>query len=212
MPSISSPPVRSLGTRWMLFVDGENFAKRGAAVLADAHVDPIEGRYWRRDVFLWLPRHLWSTTERMTSLATADLIRGYYYTSTPGDETARLAVRDQLREVGFDGEVFRQPPRGSGRSSKGVDIALTTELLGHAYQGNFDIAVLAAGDADYVPLIEAVKRLGKRVYLLAFADGLSASLPRVADWYSDPSNILVESWRKAIESHKNGSMPELSQP
>jgi uncharacterized LabA/DUF88 family protein len=196
----------------MLFVDGENFAKRGAAVLEAAQVEPVEGRYWRKDVFLWLPRYLWGSSERLTSLASADLIRGYYYTSTPGDESARTVVRDQLRNVGFDGAVFHQPPRNSGRSSKGVDIALTTELLGHAHLGNFDIAVLAAGDGDYVPLIEAVKRLGKRVYLLGFEDGLSPALPRVADWYSDPSEALIESWKKALVMHKNGNLPELSQP
>lgn len=46
-----------------------------------------------------------------------------------------------------------------------MDISLATDLLGHATADQFDLAVLVAGDADYIPLIEAVKRLGKRVWV-----------------------------------------------
>lgn len=181
--------------RWMLFVDGENLAKRGQEALQAAGVEPQPGRWWERDVFLWLPRYLWTTTDRLMGLPVTDLIRGHYYTSIAGDESQRTRVRDLLREAGFDGEVFRRPTEKSGRSTKGVDIALTTEMLSHAFQGNFDTAVIAAGDGDYVPLIEAVKRQGKRVHVMAFASGLSPELPRVADWYGDPSDVFVREWR-----------------
>ena len=40
---------------WTLFVDGENFTKRGQGVLKEAGHSPIDGPFWRRDVFLWLP-------------------------------------------------------------------------------------------------------------------------------------------------------------
>jgi len=47
-------------------------------------------------------------------------------------------------------------------------------MLSHAFLNNYDVATLIAGDADYVPLVEEVKRLGKVVYVLFFvSNGLS---------------------------------------
>ena len=34
------------------------------------------------------------------------------------------------------------------RRSKGVDIILTKDMLSHAFPGNFDAALLVAGDGD----------------------------------------------------------------
>jgi uncharacterized LabA/DUF88 family protein len=48
------------------------------------------------------------------------------------------------------------------------EIALTTDMLSHGYRTNYDVAVLFAGDGDYVPLVEEVKRLGKVVYIMFF--------------------------------------------
>ena len=43
--------------------------------------------------------------------------------------------------------------------AKGVDIALTKDLLSHAFLDNYDAVVLVAGDGDYVPVVEELKRL-----------------------------------------------------
>ena len=47
---------------------------------------------------------------------------------------------------------------------KGVDIALTKEMLVNALHQNFDIGFLFAGDKDYVSLVSEVKRYGPRVW------------------------------------------------
>jgi uncharacterized LabA/DUF88 family protein len=62
--------------------------------------------------------------------------------------------------------VFKKDKQG--RKTKGVDITLTRDMLSHAFRGNYDVARLIAGDGDYLPLIEEVKRLGKRVQVCFF--------------------------------------------
>ena len=46
---------------------------------------------------------------------------------------------------------------------KGVDAALVTDLLSHAWQRSYDVAVLVSGDADYVPAVEYVQAQGLKV-------------------------------------------------
>jgi uncharacterized LabA/DUF88 family protein len=41
-------------------------------------------------------------------------------------------------------------------------------MLTHAHKGNYDIAILIAGDDDYGPLVKAVKDTGCRVVLWFF--------------------------------------------
>lgn len=63
-----------------------------------------------------------------------------------------------------------------------MDIALTTDFLWNAFQDNYDVAVLFAGDGDYVPMANAVKRLGKVVYLAFFyTSGLASALRLTSD-------------------------------
>jgi uncharacterized LabA/DUF88 family protein len=68
-----------------------------------------------------------------------------------------------------------------GKRSKRVDITLASELLTHVHRRNMDIAVLVAGDEDYVPLVESVKSEGCRVVLWFFKEGLSTNLELAVD-------------------------------
>jgi uncharacterized LabA/DUF88 family protein len=52
---------------------------------------------------------------------------------------------------------------------KGVDTLLTVEMMEACLRDSFDVAILFAADEDYVPLVEAVKRDGRRV-VHAFLD------------------------------------------
>ena len=54
--------------------------------------------------------------------------------------------------------------------TKGVDNALTKDLLSNAFLDNYDVAVVITGDADYRPVIQEVERLGKTVCVMAFTD------------------------------------------
>ena len=77
-----------------------------------------------------------------------------------------------------------------------MDIALTKDMLSHAFLGNYGVAVLVAGDGDYVPLIGEVKRLGKRVHLVFFeGEGLNPKLKLASDEFLDVTRQFLERWR-----------------
>ncbi len=157
----SDPHLR----RWMMFVDGENLTIRAQELAEDKNIPLREGPYYSRDVLVWLPKlharkRLIQDTEGVEELQFL-AIRAYYYTSTTGGADVVDSIRRKLWDIGFQPTVFKKPKNRVG--SKGVDIALATDLLSNAYRNNYDAAVLVAGDGDYVPLVGEVKRLGKVV-------------------------------------------------
>jgi NYN domain len=64
---------------------------------------------------------------------------------------------------------------------KKVDVLLAVEMLDNAFRKNMDVAVLIAGDADFVPVIEAVMRLGTWVEVCYHRSGASEELFSAAD-------------------------------
>lgn len=62
-------------------------------------------------------------------------------------------------------------------TEKRVDTRLVAELIQYAANGAFDAAVLVSGDDDFVPAVEAVNALGKRVWVATWSsDELSSDL------------------------------------
>ncbi len=61
-------------------------------------------------------------------------------------------------------------------------------------KNNYDIAILVAGDDDYVPLVRAIKEEGRRIILWFFegSKGLSKALRREADYFFDISWFLLK--------------------
>jgi uncharacterized LabA/DUF88 family protein len=195
--------------RWTLFVDGENFTRRGQDVLSEADLRPVKESAWRKDVFLWLPGVTATTPfispsrfyspyspkdgeppARVAPAAT----RAYYYSSTTSDEPEWTDARLTMRGNGFEPRLFK---RVRGRS-KAVDVALATDVLTLAGEGQYDVAVIFAGDGDYVPVVEAVKRLGRHVVVGFFAakgHGLSDELRIAADDFVDLTPHLIMHWR-----------------
>ena len=124
-----------------------------------------------------------------------------------GDGERIAHVRDCLWNLGFTAQVYK---KAKTRASKGVDIALTTEMLGHAFRNNYDKAVLVAGDADFVSLVEEVKRLGKQVVVWFFSTrhGLSPALKNASDEYFDLSNRFDTMWHTyASNLQLSGTQP-----
>ncbi len=65
---------------------------------------------------------------------------------------------------------------------RGVDIQLTTDLLTHSFKNNYDVAILVAGDSDYVGALQSVKDNGKNVEVALFGkERTSRPLREVAD-------------------------------
>lgn len=163
-----------------MFVDGENLAKRYAAMRGrERQREHVE---FEKDIFVW------------SRYANRDgfpkVIRRHYYTSVPGDSEAKSKIERRLRAVGIEAPRLFHRPR-SGRSKR-VDITLTTEMLTHAHRKNFDMAVLVAGDEDYVPLVEAVKGEGQQLVLWFVEDGLSPKLRDSADHFWNIGEVLFK--------------------
>ncbi len=59
---------------------------------------------------------------------------------------------------------------------KGIDILLVTDMISGAYTNQFQTALLATGDADYVPAVELIKKLKKAVINIHFYSNSAAEL------------------------------------
>jgi uncharacterized LabA/DUF88 family protein len=178
--------------RWMLFVDGENLTIRAQEVAKQQGVDLTEKTQfplYLENIYFW-PAGILPFSQCWVSRAHAPHAaeRSYYYTCTPGDKPAIDAVRDALWTVGFSPVVMHKV---KGARAKGVDISLTKDMLSQAFLDNYDIAVLIAGDGDFIPLVEEVKRLGKRVVVAFWENsGLNDELRRSADEFT-PLRLLM---------------------
>jgi uncharacterized LabA/DUF88 family protein len=188
-------PVDPHLRRWMLFVDGENLTIRAQKLASDKAMSLQEGAEYRKDVFVWFPGL--KATPALTNthdspIKVQDLaIRAYYYTSLIGDEPHVLSIKKALRSLEFHPEVFKKVR--AQEKAKGVDIALAKDFLSHAFLNHYDVAVLVAGDGDYVPLITEVKRLDKIVYVAFFRDyGLSTELHLAADMFFEMEHFFLK--------------------
>ena len=186
--------------RWMLFVDGENFTCRAQQVAKSQNVSLPEGPFHLRDTFIWVPDVLGTravqTTEGLSIPLQPHALRAHYYTSVVGDEEKIRGVKNDLFHIGFTPKVFK---KSKTRGSKAVDIALATDMLSHGYRNNYDVAVLFAGDGDYVPLVEEVKRIGKVVYISFFrGSGLNNELALASDTFMYVDEFFLGKWREYV--------------
>lgn len=183
----------------MIFVDGENLTIRAKSLGQAKSLHYLEGAYYAKDIFIWIPGYQGTEFQLKGKWGASGLeaIRASYYTAVQGDEPKLEAVRESLWALGFEPNVFKKP---AGRPSKGVDITLTKDVLSHAYKDNYDVAMLITGDADYVPVVEEVKRTGKLVCVNFFAgEGLSQELRLAADFVLDLTDEFVDRWNSPTE-------------
>lgn len=163
----------------MLFVDGENLCIRAQESAKEAGKEL--GTRHMPNTYFWPPFQAYvpQSLHQQAGMDIDTTIRSFYYTAVQGDADKLEDVVDAIRQLGFTApRVFRKQ---RGKPSKGVDVQLTIDVLSNAYMENYDVALLVAGDADYVPLIHEVQRLGKRVYLTFIENGLSKNLKNAAD-------------------------------
>lgn len=182
--------------RWMVFVDGENLTARAEALYGGILNDE---RWYICGVFVWLPqfdpRMLW----RVQGWGTEEwAVRAHYYTSVRGDTPRIDSIRKHLRNLGFQPQVFKRD--ADQAKAKGVDIALTKDMLSHAFLNNYDVAVLFAGDGDYLPLVQEVQRLGKLVFLVFFdgaGSGLNEDLQVQCDQFIELNGHFQTQWTRS---------------
>ncbi|HPA47648.1 MAG TPA: cold shock domain-containing protein [bacterium] len=133
-----------------------------------------------------LPRTLADSVAEQMRTSEPDLVRTYLFGSIadnydPRDEDAVRRRRDFYRmlkeEFHYDVEVFtvnyygkrlrpddRDPKDRFEPKEKCVDIALATTALFYAGMPyGYDFAIAVVGDRDFIPVFQAIRRLGKRV-------------------------------------------------
>jgi uncharacterized LabA/DUF88 family protein len=117
------------------------------------------------------------------------IMRTCYYDAEPReasepidpDLTQYWRNLEQTDDVELRFGHLRARTRKSPRQQKGVDVLLAVDLVVGAFNRIFDAAILVAGDADFVPAAEEVKRRGIIVILAAFGPSVSEELARICD-------------------------------
>lgn len=111
-----------------------------------------------------------------------EVIRTYYYDAIV-DEREKEKRQEQtsffsrIRNVPFcTVRLGRLIKTEQDYRQKGVDILMAIDMLTKAYANHYEIAILFAGDGDFVDLVEAVKDAGKRVYGAYFEEHISEDL------------------------------------
>ena len=170
-------PLVMDGARAMVFVDGENLAIRYGELLGGVPPSQAMTDWYRPGVAVWAKE----LSPDPASMNWTRVVRRYYFTSQTGSAEDREATVDWLKTRSID--IPRVFPRNKQRGSKQVDISLCVEMLSHAQLRHYEIAILVAGDEDYVPLVHAVQRSGARVHLWAVSSGLSRKLVRETDHF-----------------------------
>jgi uncharacterized LabA/DUF88 family protein len=191
--------------RWMMFVDGENSLSGAQKSIEELKL--VANAFYYPDSFVWIPRK-GSIRPPLLGLQGefyGNSVRSFYYATAMQNEIPK--VRDALWRIEFQPSVFPRKlrkdsadPEGKRVVSKGVDISLATDLLSNAFNNNFDIALLFAGDADYIPLVEQVKRLGKRLLIVSFSSRLSDDLRLSSDRTYVIDDVFVDQWKIYLAS------------
>ncbi len=166
----------------MVFIDG-SWLYHCRAILRRETGDPDYSVSYRK-----LPQALLSKLRSALAVNDVDLVRVYFFASIPKgytDEDAEVVAGqndfyDRLKEepnyeievigIDFKGRRIRVEDRDRSDSfvprEKQIDVALACSMLYNATLPNaYDVAIALIGDEDYVPVLQHVRRLGKRVMI-----------------------------------------------
>lgn len=147
------------------------FIERQVEAFETASIDPT------REEVLYRIHDPATTSQavRRTHVVEAHFFRGRS-TAEYARETGRLFPERKFEDLLMrSGVVTHYTPFRRGRKEKGVDVWLALEAYERTHLKNFDVVVLIAGDADFVPLVRKLTALGSRVMLVGW------DLERVVD-------------------------------
>lgn len=96
-----------------------------------------------------------------------------------GEEGAYLGFVSSLRDSGYEIREKRPKPRSDGTRKADWDMGIAMEILDQL--DSLDVVVLCSGDGDFVPLVQRLRREGKRVEVAAFRASTDEALVKAAD-------------------------------
>ncbi len=150
----------------MVFVDGSNFLTQLGRTI-EVVVRPEKPK----DACVTVACEIvnWITSRQLSNWR---VIRRYWFGSYQGNDVDEARLRRTLRASHFEPVIFKR----HDNKEKGVDIALTKEVLVNAFADNYELCYLVAGDEDYVVLVNEVKRYGPVIWGAFIREGLSDRL------------------------------------
>lgn len=152
-----TPPYR----RVMIFIDG--------GYLREYLKKKFGNDEFSFDGFRQLTNSLIRSVNWKLGVAQGELIRIYYYDAMveENEREKRQKQRTFFRILSQMDlctiRLGRLVKTEEGYRQKGVDILMAIDVLTKAYENHYEIAILVAGDGDFVNLVKAVKDAGKRV-------------------------------------------------
>ncbi len=176
-----------MAERVMIFIDGSNL------------YHSLKNHFGRTDL------DIGKFTQRL--LARRRLTRIYYYNAKVGfKEEPERYKKQQAFFTGVNAIPYTELRLGRlvynnwpnvPPYEKGTDVQLATDMLTHSFRDNYDVAILVAGDTDFVGALQAVKDTGKHVEVALFGRvGTSWQLRRVADKVIPlNSRLLKDCWK-----------------
>ncbi|MBI2869288.1 MAG: NYN domain-containing protein [Chloroflexi bacterium] len=147
------------------------------------------------------------------------LTRIYYYNAKVGQREEPERYRSQQEffrslknipylELRLGRLVYNNWP-SSPPYEKGIDIQLATDMITHAFKNTYDVAILVAGDNDYVGAIQAVKDYGKHFEVALFGrQGTSRELRQVADRVIQVNSRTLHDCWKSSQARQQQPHPE----
>jgi uncharacterized LabA/DUF88 family protein len=188
--------VREMAERVMIFIDGSNLYHSLKHVFGRTDLDI--GRFCHK------------------LLNRRKLIRIYYYNAKVGLKEEPERYRSQqtffagvnaipYSELRLGRLVYTNNWPSVPPYEKGIDVQLTTDMITHGFKNNYDVAILVAGDNDFVGALQAVKDYGKHVEVALFGRGSSShELRRVADRIIAINSRFLKGGWKSQQSHEPG--------
>jgi len=168
----------------MIFIDGSWLCRtRGylSSRVADSKLVIDYGK---------LPHVLVGLLGKQMGVSSLDLVRTYFFASLPANVdprdtqyvedqqdfydrlTAEFHYEVELFPIDFKGRRYHKDDRDPEDSfipkEKCVDVALSTSMLYLAtVPSAYDTAITVIGDEDYVPVLQRIRQLGKRVVVVS---------------------------------------------
>ena len=201
MVSISSGPAISYRS-FMIFIDGAYLRNE------------LKEKFENDNIEFALLAHLFSRAAKWSTID-MELIRVYYYDAIVDREDNPEKYREQetyfnnIRKIdNYEVKLGRliKSGKGNGRyRQKGVDVLLAIDMISKAHLNHYDIALLLAGDDDYLDMVKSIKGLtGKRIYGAYFDRSASQ---RLVDSFDKRIPITEELVNQIIQSESIGEIP-----
>jgi NYN domain len=119
-----------------------------------------------------------------------------FYDAEPSEQAASREFEQywEFVERQFDTDLRFGELRGKPRRQKGVDVLLAVDMLAASFRQAFDVAILIAGDADFVPLIHEVRRHGVTVVVAGVRDSTAREMQTAADRFVALDSVNCPAW------------------